>query len=128
MKVIRNRHEYPECLRPYSEVNGIAVGSCIVSPKWDNNTMAHAHQPWYRGDNHKPAGWICLSDPKFLEDKNTLLHELAHLRVYDEDDAHGDDWRYEVLKLGGTLKADGCGRSYYKNPIKRLLSNLFPNL
>jgi hypothetical protein len=136
--LITDRNAFPLCIRHFQEVKGLAIKECYIDGEFSLNKnargagdIAHAHCGY--GDRCLPgygSGWICFRDEEIARDKYVLLHEVAHLRAppYGSGDGHHDAWRAEVLRLGGTLKAHGRGRSYHKSAFKQALSELFSPL
>lgn len=79
------------------------------------------------GERHRDLKTIVLS--RFLlewgdedEIRETVLHEVAHALVLDEDEEHGPRWRAACNRLGcstspfGTLKAYSSTRSSNASP------------
>lgn len=104
-KLIRDRKEFPECVRSFKQLKGICIGGC-VDPKFDLKIYGGAHAHCYK--EHAPyRGWICLNNEFSLEDKFVLLHEVAHLIANKSHvtPAHGKAWRKVVVEIGGTFKS-----------------------
>lgn len=100
LKIIINRDEFPECIRQYKEVRGIAIGGCIFDiersqkPYEPVGEIAHCHTGW---NVHK--GFMC-SKYDILFDRLVLLHEAAHLIT---GQGHTKKWKEKCLQIGGTL-------------------------
>jgi hypothetical protein len=99
---IKNRNNFPFCLKPFKSLKGIAIGECIDKNNIiDDKHAAHAH--CY---NDKFKGWICLRFKYQLKERLTLLHEMAHIiaNKYQSIPPHGKLWKATLLKIGGTYK------------------------
>lgn len=82
-----------DCHRP--ECKGIFVEGCVE--RGDGSRFrAKAHAHWLGPF----AGWLCFLSARRLEQRELVLHELAHLI---SPGGHHDKWRATVLKIGGTL-------------------------
>jgi hypothetical protein len=112
--IITDRNEFPKCIRHFKELKGICVGCCI-DPSYKltvdtiirgkkAKTHAHAHS-WTRIKD-KYQGFICVRYMRTLNNKLTLLHEVAHLIVNKNmtTPLHGERWKKAVVKIGGTYK------------------------
>jgi hypothetical protein len=103
--LLRKRSAFPECVRHIKQLKGICIGTCInpnTQPKDDLTYKSPGHSHPYHG---KYQGWICLKYKYQLKEKNTLLHEAAHLIANKArgTPAHGVKWKSILIKLGGTL-------------------------
>jgi len=98
------RHQFPQCIRHFKELQGICIGSCIDDGlAIEKKHAAHAHSSSY--DRYK--GWICLKYKYQLNHPLLLLHEVAHLIANKRKSTphHGKRWRQALLKIGGTFKS-----------------------
>jgi hypothetical protein len=100
---------WPEDLR-HEAVRGVAVGGCgPEGSRIHDPDIAHAHT------DGLSRGWICFGSEAALADRQTRLHELAHVVT---GDGHTARWRACLLSLGGSLDAvPGGSRSYH--PVER---------
>jgi hypothetical protein len=130
---------FPECLRPFEKVKGVVIGGCIREtfggsypnefPDTDEfayaqtmGDIAHCHS---YPDTNNEYGFIC-SRFNILNDKETLLHEAAHIisppktaGVY-----HDKEWAKALSKIGGTLKSypiDYFGFGFGTNDYSHLI-------
>jgi hypothetical protein len=108
--ILKNRKDFPKCVRQFSELKGICVGECI------DKTYAFNPDPMREaGHCHIVGsfeGWICLTRKFQLKEKYTLLHELAHIITHNrygfQIKSHGKEWKKVVVEIGGTYKAYVC--------------------
>lgn len=89
------RAEWPEWLQS-DFLKGVYVGGCVSRGKGSSfraTAHAHAHTPTHRG-------WICFRSDKGLLDRETGLHELAHIIT---GEGHTKNFRETLEELGGTI-------------------------
>lgn len=99
---ILKREQYPACLN-VPKVRGVCVGDCIMGSVWKGNALAHTH---LAGWPFKYRQWICFRYESALKNKETCLHELAHVLTGYGEYSHGKKWRKQLLALGGSLDPD----------------------
>lgn len=104
--LITDRAKFPECIKPFTKIRGIAVGGCrwkSYDPLLDDSgkvpPIAHAHiLPFFIPASDR--NWICLFDEITLLDTQTLLHEAAHILT---NEGHTKRWKEEFVRMGGCL-------------------------
>lgn len=98
---IKKRSLFPKCLQKFKELKGIAVRECVAGLDMEDHA-AHAHAASF--DPYR--GWICMKFKYHLNEKLTMLHEVAHLIVNEDYRVphHGVAWRKKVVEIGGTYK------------------------
>lgn len=106
------RADWPEDLRR-PEVKGVAVGGCARTKKRLGSYHAHAHT------SGEWRGWICFRSPTMLAQKETRLHELAHVVTRE---GHTRRWREYLLQIGGTLDAVNGARDYHPRKRARIVT------
>jgi hypothetical protein len=96
--------EWPECLHGHPKVKGLFIGGCVARGVGSSfRAKAHAH---YTG---RYFGWICVRRADRVDDRELMLHELAHILT---EQGHTPAWRTRVLELGGTLDPTASLKSY----------------
>lgn len=105
--LLTERITFPKCVRHIKQLKGICIGQCVnleLDPENDLTTTSPGHSHPHYG---KHQGWICLRYKYQLKEKNTLLHEAAHLIANKSNSTpdHGSKWRQAVIKIGGTLQS-----------------------
>jgi hypothetical protein len=118
---LTQRSQFPACLQPIEQVEGICVGRCVDRQKGDaklatriinpNQQIAHVHV--HTITYH---GWICLAWKFLLKEERVLLHEAAHL-IAPSHSGHGKEWRKALVAIGGTYKAYEINFRDYVIPI-----------
>lgn len=127
IRVITSRVKFPACIQPFEKVKGIVIGGCIREVFGDQYPIssypgtseydlarsfgdlghAHPHHYYYGSKKNDEYGFICSRFEGFFRDRQSLLHEVAHLLAKPEPslkDAHDRRWAKTLLKIGGTLK------------------------
>lgn len=98
-----------EILDNYPEVKRLSFGKCRVTGDWDTTAMAHAHlEDGYDGD-------ICFGEVDAFYDKQTLLHEIAHILTRQ---SHTEEWNDKLIELGGDCSAYDYGLTEIPPQIK----------
>jgi hypothetical protein len=93
------KRQYPKYLQGFLELKGVYVGGCVSKNIWDYDEVAHAH--WCPRD--EKVGWVCLRN-RWSLNKETMLHELAHILCGNRSRGHDDIWRRQLLELGGMIE------------------------
>jgi len=98
------RHAWPECLQGHPKMRGLFTGGCVERGVGSSfRAKAHAHMSGHH------FGWICVRKPGRIEDRELMLHELAHILT---EQGHTPAWRERLQELGGTLDPTDSLKSY----------------
>lgn len=112
---ITKRSEFPKCVQKFKELKGICIGGCVDKGfSMLDRHVAHAHC-WHQ----KNQGWICLRYKYQLRQKQTMLHEVAHLIANKSSRTpfHGKKWKATLCEIGGSYKEYSYALSHNRREI-----------
>jgi hypothetical protein len=101
------RKDWPGFIPSNKLIKGFFTGGCVARGAGSSfRAKAHAHAR----PTDPNFGWICVRAEHRIQDRDLMLHEVAHILTQE---GHTVTWRDCLLRIGGTLDATGSLKSYH---------------